>query len=677
MKRIIFCFIFYFTCHLPVLAANSVVIDSLLKEYNTAKNDSLKAFIFRDLSWEYIAINTDSALIFAQKSLRISTKSSCNNCLAKSYSQLASVYYYKGDYANAIENYVRALRLNEKINDRTGMMRTLNNLGGIHLTLENYSSAIEYFNQSYLVATELNDTNDALSSLTNLGLAYRKLDKGKSAQIYFNKALSMAKDQELIFSLYINLAGTYYDERDYPNSLNYYQKALEIGMLEHKDSFKAYALIGIANVYAQLNEPDRALEKTYKALEYANEIGIPEVKQLAYEFISKFNYKLGNYKEAYDGLDMYMKLKDSLFNAEKSKIISETETKFQVENKEKENKLLRQDNIIQELEIQQRDEKDKAKNNLIIAASIGIVLLVLLVVMIYARFLLKKRANHKLSEAFKIISEKNKDITDSMMYARDLQDALLPKRGSFKSNFQDSFVLFRPKDIVSGDFFWLEQTKNQLFFSVADCTGHGVPAAMVSVVAINGLTRSVKEMNLQEPDAILNQLNSFVEEAFQNSEREIMDGLDIAICSISRDSIKKDFIELNFSGANNPLWIVQSANSENKITSSNSIRENNYMLHEVKGDKQPIGKYSKREPFTTTHYKIEKGDTIYLFSDGYADQFGGPEGKKYKYLKLKKLILSIQHLPMEQQQIILEDEFDEWKGQLEQIDDVCIIGVRL
>lgn len=677
MNRLFFCLTFLICTPINGFSSENRAIDSLYQLLTKTSNDSLKSFLLRDLSWEYLSIHIDSANYFAQKALKLAQLSKCNNCEAKACSQIATVYYYKGDYANAIDYYVKALRFNEKINDQNGLLRTYNNLGGIHLTLQNYEKSIEYFNNSYLIASEIKDTAGALSSLTNIGLAYRYKKKSKSAQLYFKKALDLAHDQDLIFSLYINLAGTYFDENDYPNSLNFYQKGYEIGLLQRNKGYQAYALIGIANVYGQLNEIERSLEKTNNALRLANEIGIPEVRQLAFEFIAKYNYKLKNYKEAYDGLEKYLFIKDSLFNAEKSKIISETETKFQVENKEKENQLLRKDNIIQQLEIQKRDEKVKAQNNLLIATIIGIVLLVLLAVMIYSQFLLKKKANQELGQAFKIISEKNKDITDSMHYARDLQDALLPKKSVFKSHFQDSFVLFRPKDIVSGDFFWLEHSETNLFFAVADCTGHGVPAAMVSVVAINGLTRGVKELSIHQPDQLLNRLNGFVEDAFQNSEREIMDGLDIALCSIEKSSLNQSLMELNFSGANNPLWVIQESTSSNKIISDNSITENGYTLHEKKGDKQPIGKYAVREAFTSGKIIIEKGNTVYLFSDGYADQFGGPDGKKFKYLKLKKLLLSIQHLPLEHQRIILSDEFDQWKGELEQIDDVCIIGVKI
>jgi len=216
----------------------------------------------------------------------------------------------------------------------------------------------------------------------------------------------------------------------------------------------------------------------------------------------------------------------------------------------------------------------------------------------------------------------------------------------------DSFILYKPKDIVAGDFYWMEHKDGKVLFAAADCTGHGVPGAMVSVVCNNGLNRSVREHGLTEPGKILDKTREIVIEEFERSEEEVKDGMDIALCSLQGNT-------LQYSGAHNPLWIIR-----------------NGEVLETKADKQPIGKFDKPNPYITHTYELQKGDSIYIFSDGYADQFGGEKGKKFKAANMKRLILSIQDKNMEEQRQLIDAAFEEWKGNLEQLDDVCLIGVK-
>jgi len=256
-----------------------------------------------------------------------------------------------------------------------------------------------------------------------------------------------------------------------------------------------------------------------------------------------------------------------------------------------------------------------------------------------------------------MVEEKNKEILDSINYALRLQRAILPPFEKIKSHFPECFILFKPKDIVSGDFYWMERTGDELLIAVVDCTGHGVPGAMVSVVGANGLNRCVKEFGLKRPAEIMDKLSELVQETFESSDHEVRDGMDMSLCRINLRTL-----EVEYAGANNPLWIV---------------RKDSSAVEETKPDKQPIGKYEFRKPFTNHQVKLAKGDRIYLFSDGYADQFGGPRGKKFKYKTLQTLLISLNGRPMEQQHLVLENQFEEWKGELEQVDDVCVLGIRL
>jgi serine phosphatase RsbU (regulator of sigma subunit) len=266
-----------------------------------------------------------------------------------------------------------------------------------------------------------------------------------------------------------------------------------------------------------------------------------------------------------------------------------------------------------------------------------------------------EQVNIEVHEQKAIIEEKNKDIIDSIMYAKRIQEAILPNLKQAHALMDPFFVLYKPKDIVSGDLYWIEAVEEKVLFAAMDCTGHGVPGALVSIVAHNSLNRAVKELNIKTPSLILDKLNDFVEETFSKSESAVNDGLDIALCLLDR---KNNILE--FAAAYNPLYQIRKG-----------------ALTVIKADKQPIGKFAERTPFTNHIIETQAGDGYYIFSDGYADQFGGPKGKKFKYAQFEQLLLSIYTLPMQQQLEILNKTMDEWKGPLEQIDDICVFGFRV
>jgi len=256
------------------------------------------------------------------------------------------------------------------------------------------------------------------------------------------------------------------------------------------------------------------------------------------------------------------------------------------------------------------------------------------------------------------LEELYKDVTDSIRYAKRLQDSILPPKRYIQNLFPSSFVLFKPKDIVSGDFYWMNKIGSKHIFAAVDCTGHGVPGAFMSLVGANGLNAAVKEHRLQSPGKILDDLNNYASESLykQGDENAIRDGMDIAICSID---YKKMLLE--YAGAYNPLYIV---------------RDNEIVI--TKGDKFAIGSFNPyTKSFATHKIPLLAGDIVYVFSDGYADQFGGLKGKKYMYKQFRETLLSIKDLPMEEQRLALDNKIETWKGSYEQVDDILIIGVQI
>ena len=264
----------------------------------------------------------------------------------------------------------------------------------------------------------------------------------------------------------------------------------------------------------------------------------------------------------------------------------------------------------------------------------------------YERIINKQKS--ELEHSNKLISEKSQEITDSITYAKRIQAAILPCPDMIKEALKNAFILYKPKDIVAGDFYWMQCVKEKVIFAAADCTGHGVPGAMVSVICNNALNRSVREYGLTEPGKLLDRTRKIVISEFN----DVKDGMDIALCSLEGN-------KLQYAGAYNPLWIVR-----------------NGEIIETKPDKQPVGRFRESKPYTTHTFELEKGDTIYIFSDGYVDQFGGPKEKKFRAKSFRELLLNNQHKSMEEQHDVLDKTFEDWKGDLEQIDDVCVIGLR-
>lgn len=271
--------------------------------------------------------------------------------------------------------------------------------------------------------------------------------------------------------------------------------------------------------------------------------------------------------------------------------------------------------------------------------------------------LINKKKNDLLTEQKQELETQNKEIRDSITYAKRIQNAILPSDNFISQHIPNSFVYYLPKDIVAGDFYWMQTVNDNALFAVADCTGHGVPGAMVSVVCNNALNRTLKEFGISDPNKILEKTRELVIETFSTSIENVQDGMDIAICSLNMKTK-----ELTYAGANNPLWIIRNGKKE---------------IEEIKADKQHIGKSYSMNPFTNHNVQLHEGDTIYVFSDGYPDQFGGERGKKLKYTPFKNLLIALQNQPIDKHKQMLHDFFVDWKGSLEQVDDVCIIGVKI
>jgi serine phosphatase RsbU (regulator of sigma subunit) len=384
-----------------------------------------------------------------------------------------------------------------------------------------------------------------------------------------------------------------------------------------------------------------------------------------------FSYAgVGDYKKAYDFYLVFDSISQSIYNEHNSKNIEELDNRYQSEKKALMIQGLQDQKLLAQAEL-------KRQNVMKVVFGAAFVLGLILVLIMYRAYVSKRKDNALISLQKSVVEEKNKEVLDSINYAKKLQDAILPPVSYVEQYLPDSFILYRPKDIVAGDFYWMHvasgqyvsgsrqsndiqkplptATKDHILFAVADCTGHGVPGALVSVVCSNALDRAVKEFRLTDPGAILDKTRALVIETFEASENDVKDGMDISLCSIDTFSGR-----IKWSGAYNPLWYFDAGE-----------------LKEVTPDKQPVGKTDSPKAFATHTIELEKGAMVYLFTDGFADQFGGPQGKKFKYKQLKDILKDIHHLPAKEQTQKLDEVFAKWKGELEQVDDVTIMGIRL
>jgi serine phosphatase RsbU (regulator of sigma subunit) len=576
--------------------------------------------------------------------------------VAKSIANLGLAYDYWGKYDLATKYYYESLKLMESYEQWEGVVSGGVNVGVVYYIQSKYSKALEFYLEAQNVAQKHHITKYNSLIYNNIALVAEQLGDYDLVIEYYKKAVTHAKEVKNFSAMPTilgNLSLTY-------QRLEYLDSAMIVLDEAEEHSIKLGNKEALCFVYNRKGGVERASKNYQKALNYlfqAKQIAesIESVVQLEkiYEQITDTYYEMGDYKNAVDYVLLAKTFSDSILNEKNQSQLAELDVQYNTEKKEAEILTLTQAGEIQQMEL------DK-KQYLIWGGALGLLLLLIVIAIIFNSYKQKSRANNEITLQKEIIEEAHKEITDSIAYAKRIQSAILPPAKVVKEYLKESFILYKPKDVVAGDFYWMESVaptgnkkETNILFAAADCTGHGVPGAMVSVVCNNALNRSVREHRLTEPGKILDKTREIVIQEFEKSDEEVKDGMDIALCSLEGN-------KLQYAGAHNPLWIIR-----------------NGEIIETKADKQPIGKFDNQQSYTTHTIDLQKGDSIYIFSDGYVDQFGGEKGKKFKAKAFRELLLSIQDKPMEDQKLIIDKTFETWKGNLDQIDDVCVIGVRI
>jgi serine phosphatase RsbU (regulator of sigma subunit) len=638
------------------LGVNRILIDSLLIELKKSKNDLHSFEIKSKLGEYYLNIDNKKALHYAKSSYNYSVQTNTIELRKESTYTLAHIYNGNGLYPQAIEHFIESDTLCRQTNDTIGILLSQNGLGNLHIGNQQYEQALLHYSAANELAKTIKDTFRIVVTYIGMGNTQSKLGHPKKGLDYYTLAKSMTNKENKPFiyaSILTNMSEVF-------SMLNTLDKALDFSIEGLEIMTELYHGYGIAtlnqnigDIYKKQKMYVKALSYYLKAVDKNKEIGALDGLQTCYLLTAEMQDKVGNKALGFDYLTKHISLKDSLFDEKKSQIIAEMESKYNQEISINKIALLNKENQIRTSEL-----KGKENQHLFLYGGLGVVLI--FSGFMFHRYKIANKqkiiievANNTLNQTNHELGIQRDEILASITYAKRIQTAILPTDSFFKSHFKESFILFKPKDIVAGDFYWLEENNDKLFFAVADCTGHGVPGAMVSVICNNALNRSVREYGISSPNAILDMSTKIVIEEFGKSDEDVMDGMDIALCSI-------DGKTLSYAGAYNPIWIIR----DNKII-------------ETKGDKQPIGKYYKRTPYTLHTFELQKEDTLYLFTDGFADQFGGEQGKKFKIQAFRELLLSIHEKPMAIQNTILNETFENYRGSAEQIDDVCVIGIRI
>jgi len=687
-----------------MLAGQPQKTDSLKKELERA--DKFKKIeLYNLLSKETSNKDPKESENYARKALELAMALQDKKGLGEAYNNLGRVSNFMGDYSTAIDHYMKSVLYRQQINDTIGMANSLSNIGVMYRKMNNFDKALEYYMQALALKEQLGKKSEVLSVLNNIGGLYYYQRNNVKAKEYFNRTLALAtelQDSNLIAATYNNLSLISDDKMDYELALEQAFTSLEIRSKLNDLGGVAAALNNVGRIHEHMGNPKKALEYYSSSIKQLNALGdIPGKANTLYNIgsiysklkqyqkaISYFDTSLvlaksfrqrlqirdnfhglahawhyaGNPDKSFHYFRQYIDMNDSIFSEESLEKTSEMEVKYQTDRKARENEILKKENEVKDL----KQEQEHRQKVIIAWTSVGGLLVALVVVfLLLNRNQIRKKANDKLissrNEILKqkrIVEEKNKEITDSINYAKLIQKAILPDGTEIAKFFKESFVLFKPKDIVSGDFYWIAETVHYYFYATVDCTGHGVPGGFMSMLGNSMLNEVVIEKGIYEPAAVLDMLRAKIIASLKQKGESgrSKDGMDMVLCRVNKD--KK---ELVYAAANNPIWLVR----ENK-------------LEEHPADKQPVGiSAGEGTQFTQKKITLQPGDIIYTFTDGYADQFGGPKGKKFKYKQLSNLLLANMGQSMQEQKEALYHTFEEWRGNLEQVDDVLIIGVRL
>jgi len=663
----------------------------VLNEIDSALNHFIMALsLFQELTFDtrtgeilykianlyYAKSNFKAALQHANDALDIYEILEDRKSLASVHALLCDIKSILGFKSSAIEDCRKSLILFESIKLTIGKTKLLNSLGNIYLDLQQYNRCEEYFNRALYMAKFEQDSAIIAETYNNLGNIYLATGEHDKAIQYFRKALEInsrkVNNRGIGYSFY-NLGISIYRSGLYDSALICLQKSLEYSRKYSELELQAKVSSDIGRLYADIGKNNLAIEHLKEGLIVAEKIDADPILENCYYNLAKYYEDINDQQNALVYFKLYMLHKDEIYKNQLALKIAEAEALYNLEKKDKQIQLLRSENRVKDLEASER-------NLMNIWLITGLIFVFTTMVIVYRQYKMQNRANqilHKQKEAIQkqkeeistqrndiekinqILTEKNNQITDSIQYAKRIQLSLLPDDQLLKRYFNNSFILFLPKDIVSGDFYWLMNSGNTLCIAVVDCTGHGVPGAFMTLLANSLLNQiSLEEEICNSPGRLLCLLDQRVKSSLNQhgTSFSTFEGMDMGICIINLDNL-----QVNYAGAKIPLYFKKKG-----------------VLRQIKADRISIGGNEiKDKNFTDKSINLEKGDFIYLATDGFQDQFGGQDGKKYMKVHFRELVERISVQSPDRQKVLLNDTFNEWKGFHQQTDDVLIMGIEM
>jgi serine phosphatase RsbU (regulator of sigma subunit)/Tfp pilus assembly protein PilF len=596
------------------------------------------------------------------------------------YLNIANSYVGLAKYDLAIENYQKALPIFEEFNERFGIAAVYNGMAVIYVEQKFYDKALENHLKKLEISREMGNLKEVGNALNNIAIVYLELANDSISKLlgrnytdsiieeptdkylkiysqaldYSQQALKIREemnDRPGLVKTLNNLGTLYMYSGKLNQALEYYERARSLSEELNDIPELANSLLWIGEIYHFKGQYERALYYLNQSLEYALEIDIKRTIQAGYERISEVYTRMGNFKQALEYHKMYTAVKDSISRKETLDMISEMQVKYETDAVIKDNQLLTAQSELDQAKV--RQQRIAIYFFIFVLLSIST-----LVVLLVRQNNQRKLANHELAQKNALITEQKKEITDSIQYASRIQSALLPPGDYIDQLIPERFIIYMPRDIVSGDYYWITEKNNKVICIAADCTGHGVPGAFMSMLGIAFLNEIISKQDEMHTDEILNEMRAHVIKSLHQTgkEGESQDGMDIAIYILDLQNRK-----LEYSGANNSLFLYRDSE-----------------MIELKADKMPIGIHTRADiPFTRHNVDIQRKDMIYTFSDGYPDQFGGPHQKKFMVKNFKNILAEIHTRSVKEQKEILQNTLKEWMADTDQIDDILVIGVRL
>ncbi len=678
--------------------------DSLKAHLNTVSNDSIRLDILNKIARKYVFTNQDSSRKYAQKGLELAVKQNKHQLQAKFLNYIGICYEIQGYYKKGLQHYFDALRINDSLNNKKEMAKNLNNIALVYDYLNDFEKSLEYHNNTLKIKKKLNNPVSLATTYINIAIININHKKAYKQGIeLLEKALVIFKKAGIpngIAACHNNLGMAYSYMKNYNKALSHYKKALRIKKAIKNTEGRVVALRNIAEIYKAKGNTQIAKSKLKKSIELAKSNNLKKDIVTAHYLLFEIYRAEKNFELALKNYGVADSLNDTLLFEENKKHIAEIEAKYQNEKKAQQIKILNKEKALQQTELKQQ-------RIINYATATGLLMLLLLSFLIYKRYRDKTKANTLLTEKNHQINQQkeeitaqrdeiesqrdeitaqrdnlhqqkqqlekaNNELTQSISYARFIQSAALPTKKVLDSIIPNRFILFIPQNIVGGDFYWATQKEGKSILAAADCTGHGVPGGFMSMLGMSLLNEIINKEGHTSPEIILNKLRDYLINALHQKSQagSLKDGMDISIISIDRNQNK-----LTCAGANNPIFMIVPING-NKNIPERAVSNEKDMLQEIQVDKMPISIGYKMKKFTQKEFDLNTIKTIYLLSDGFADQFGGDKNKKFMRKNLKELLLNISEEPFHEQYKILQETFTAWKGSTPQFDDVMIIGLE-